>query len=76
VCTTYSSTHEIAHSSYRDDAKIKSHKPGWVLKHVRAGQEVFKAEVERAGFRLVSEPVVPGMEENYVMIFEKRGMTE
>lgn len=54
----------------RDDAVHKSHEPGWILQHVRAGQEVFRAEIESAGFRLVAEPPVQGLAENYCMIFE------
>jgi len=53
----------------RDEAVHKSHPPGWILQHVRAGQEVFRAEIESVGFRLVSEPAVPSLAENYFMIF-------
>jgi ubiquinone/menaquinone biosynthesis C-methylase UbiE len=60
---------------HRDDARMTNprHKKGWVYRHVRAGQEVFREEVESVGFKCVAEPVVPGMDENYVMIFEKKG---
>jgi hypothetical protein len=35
----------------------------------RAAQEVFRREIESAGFRLVEEPKL--LKENYYMIFEK-----
>lgn len=43
----------------------------WVLDHVRAGKEVFRAEIEAAGFRFVEEVEVPGLEENYFLRFQK-----
>ena len=43
----------------------------WVLGHVRAGKEVVRAEVEAAGFEFLAEPDVPGLEENYLMVFRK-----
>lgn len=55
---------------HRDDAKIWSKPKGWVMDHVRASQAEFRAEIESAGFRLVAEPVVQGLSENYVMVFE------
>ena len=56
---------------HRDDARIWSKPAGWVAQHVRADQKTFQAEIESAGFKLVSEPSVPGLTENYVMIFER-----
>ena len=44
----------------------------WLMDHVRAGQEVFRAEIEDAGFALKSDAEVPGLEENYFMMFEKQ----
>lgn len=43
----------------------------WTLNHVRAGQEVFTAEIEAAGFRKVEE--LPLLEDNYVLRFRKVG---
>ena len=43
----------------------------WVLGHVRAGKEVFRSEIERAGFVFESEPKVAGLEENYVLVFRR-----
>ena len=43
----------------------------WMLEHVRAGKEVFRAEIEAAGFTFVEEHDVPELEENYVLRFTK-----
>jgi predicted methyltransferase len=52
-----------------DFHRIEGVSSEWVLSHVRAGQEVFRKEIESAGFRLVEEPKF--LKENYYMIFEK-----
>lgn len=41
----------------------------WMLSHVRAGQDVFEAEITAAGFRKVGEPVM--LKDNYVSGFRK-----
>lgn len=43
----------------------------WVLDHVRAGKEVFVAEIEAAGFELVEEIPVSGLVENYMLRFQR-----
>ena len=43
----------------------------WVLNHVRAGQEVFTAEIEAAGFKQIEEWDM--LKENYVLRFRKTG---
>lgn len=43
----------------------------WILKHMRAGKEVFLKEIEDAGFVLVDEPVIEGLEENYLLLFRR-----
>ena len=43
----------------------------WMLDHVRAGKEVFRAEIEAAGFGFVQEVDVAGLEENYLLIFRR-----
>ena len=43
----------------------------WMLTHVRAGQEVFEAEIAAAGFVKVNEPL--NLKENYVTRFRKLG---
>ncbi len=45
--------------------------PGWVIAHVRAGQDVFRAEVESAGFRFETDLQVQGLVENYCMLFHR-----
>jgi hypothetical protein len=55
---------------HRDDAKIWSKPKGWVMSHVRASQDEFRAEIEAAGFKLVAQPEVVGLNENYVMVFQ------
>lgn len=44
----------------------------WLLDHVRAGKEVFRAEIEAAGFVLDREVEVAGLEENYCLTFTRR----
>jgi len=43
----------------------------WVLGHVRAGQDVFRSEIEAAGFEYVEDVTIPGFRENYVMRFRR-----
>jgi len=45
----------------------------WIVKHVRAGQDVFNREIESCGFKLVEEPVElkKALKENYCIIFQK-----
>lgn len=45
----------------------------WLLNHVRAGQEVFSAEIQAAGFELIEEVQVDGLEENYCLRFRRIG---
>lgn len=52
-----------------DFERIPGVSPDWILGHVRAGKEVFKAEIEAAGFSFAVEYDVPGLEENYVLGF-------
>jgi hypothetical protein len=55
---------------HRDDSKITSHEPGWVMAHLRADQATFRAEIEESGFRYIQDIDVPELRENYVMLFE------
>ena len=52
-----------------DFHRIEGVRSEWIMNHVRAGQEVFRQEIEQAGFRLVEEPKF--LTENYCMVFEK-----
>ncbi len=43
----------------------------WLIGHVRAGKEVFQAEVVEAGFKFKDEIKIKAFEENYLLRFEK-----
>jgi predicted methyltransferase len=43
----------------------------FIFDHVRAGREVFQAEIEAAGFRFVEEIVIEGLDDNYILRFER-----
>ncbi|MDA7906248.1 methyltransferase domain-containing protein [Mariniblastus sp.] len=44
----------------------------WLLGHVRAGKEVFRAEIMDAGFALEEEVTIEGFKENYFLRFRKK----
>jgi predicted methyltransferase len=44
----------------------------WVLEHVRASQDVFRKEIESAGFVFVEEVKIEGLDDNYIMRFRNR----
>lgn len=52
-----------------DFRRVEGESTEWTMNHVRAGQEVFEAEITQAGFRRVRE--VQGLlKENYMLVFE------
>ncbi|MEM7200774.1 MAG: class I SAM-dependent methyltransferase [Planctomycetota bacterium] len=51
--------------------RIEGKSREWILDHVRAGQEVFRAEIEAAGFRCVGVEDAPFLSDNYVLRFER-----
>jgi SAM-dependent methyltransferase len=53
-----------------DFRRIPGTSTDWVLNHVRAGQEVFEAEIIKSGFEKVSEEPDP-LRENYFVVFQK-----
>jgi len=53
-----------------DFKRIDGVSSDWTLNHVRAGQEVFEAEIVKSGFTKVKE-VPELLEENYFLIFQK-----
>ncbi len=53
-----------------DFKRIPGESTDWVLKHVRAGQEVVEKEISSAGFRKVDEKKI-GLKDNYFLFFEK-----
>lgn len=51
--------------------RIPGESPDWLLEHVRAGREVFTAEIQAAGFTLVEEIELDGLKDNYILRFER-----
>ena len=54
-----------------DFKRIEGESSDWTMGHVRAGQEVFRKEVEEAGFTYLEDIQIEGFKENYVMRFRK-----
>jgi ubiquinone/menaquinone biosynthesis C-methylase UbiE len=52
-----------------DFKRIPGQSSDWVMNHVRAGQEVFTAEIEAAGFKKVEQ--VDLLKDNYILRFRK-----
>lgn len=52
-----------------DFERVPGRSAQWILDHVRAGKEVFSAELAAAGFE--EEGEVPLLEENYILRFRK-----
>jgi ubiquinone/menaquinone biosynthesis C-methylase UbiE len=85
VCDTYhhfeypQSTLESLYTAIRpggflvilDFERIPGKSSDWVLEHMRAGKEVFRREIESAGFRFEREVTVEGLKENYVLRFRR-----
>jgi len=53
-----------------DFERIEGESTEWTMSHVRAGQEVFEAEILKAGFQKADE-VKDLLKENYMVVFEK-----
>jgi ubiquinone/menaquinone biosynthesis C-methylase UbiE/intracellular sulfur oxidation DsrE/DsrF family protein len=53
-----------------DFKRIEGESSDWTMDHVRAGQEVFEAEILQAGFQKAIE-VKDLLKENYMVVFEK-----
>jgi SAM-dependent methyltransferase len=85
VCDTYhhfeypQSTLESLYAAIRpggslvilDFDRIPGKSRPWVMEHVRAGKEVFRREIESAGFQFDREVKVEGLKENYVLRFQR-----
>jgi SAM-dependent methyltransferase len=54
-----------------DFERIPGESEDWVLGHMRAGKEVFRREIESAGFQFEREVTVEGLEANYVLRFRR-----
>jgi uncharacterized protein (TIGR01244 family) len=86
VCDTwhhFEATSEIAASIYQavkpggqliliDFDRIPGVSREWIVSHVRAGKEVFRHEIETAGFELVEQVAISGFAENYFLRFQKK----
>lgn len=55
-----------------DFERIPGRSRDWVINHVRAGKEVFRSEIEQAGFIFRDEVKIDGFRENYLLRFAKR----
>ncbi|MBT5902192.1 MAG: methyltransferase domain-containing protein [Opitutaceae bacterium] len=53
-----------------DFKRIPGTSADWILNHMRAGQEVFEAEITQAGFNKTDE-ITDLLSDNYFVIFEK-----
>jgi ubiquinone/menaquinone biosynthesis C-methylase UbiE len=85
VCDTYhhfeypQSTLESIYTAIRpggslvilDFDRIPGESRPWVMEHMRAGKEVFRREIESAGFQFEREVKVEGLKENYVLRFRR-----
>ena len=54
-----------------DFERVPGQSREWVLEHVRAGKQVFRREIESAGFQFDAEVPVEGLKENYVLRFRR-----
>lgn len=55
-----------------DFERVPGQSREWVLNHVRGGKDVFRSEIEQAGFNFLDEVKIAGFRENYLLRFEKR----
>jgi len=54
-----------------DFKRIPGRSRAWILNHVRCGKTQVITEIEQAGFRLIDEPALPDMSENYILRFAR-----
>ena len=54
-----------------DFERIEGVSRDWIMGHVRAGKEVFRAEIQDAGFKLADEIEIDELKENYFLKFIK-----
>lgn len=73
--STLASIHKALRSGGRmvvvDFDRIEGKSRDWLLNHVRAGKEAFRAEIQDAGFTFVEEKFIDGFKENYFLVFQK-----
>lgn len=85
VCDTYhhfeypQQTLKSIHQSMKDGGllvvvdfdRVEGKSRPWTMEHVRAGKEVFRKEIEEAGFKFEKEISVEIFKENYLLTFRK-----
>ena len=54
-----------------DFERISGKTRKWTMKHVRAGKQVFRSEIQDAGFKLVDDKWIKGFKENYFLKFKQ-----
>ena len=54
-----------------DYHRIEGKTRPFLMKHVRAGKDVFAAEITKAGFTRLPDPPAPFLVENYLMMFRR-----
>lgn len=54
-----------------DFDRVEGRSSEFVLKHVRAGKDVFRREIELAGFRWIAASKPPSLKENFFLRFQK-----
>ena len=64
-------SHLVAAAARERSERIPGESRDWVLKHVRAGKDIFRREIESAGFEFEREVNVEGLKENYVLRFRR-----
>ncbi|MFK7820896.1 MAG: methyltransferase domain-containing protein [Planctomycetaceae bacterium] len=55
-----------------DFERIEGVSRPFVMGHVRAGKTIFRKEIEDAGFELIEELEIDGLEENYFLRFKRK----
>lgn len=56
---------------HQQPSNVSPQRQEWLKGHVRAPQEVFRGEIEAAGFVFVDEVPIEGFQENYLLRFKK-----
>ncbi len=71
LATIYRALKPNGHMIVIDFERIEGESRAWTMGHVRAGKEVFRAEIRDAGFKLAEEKQIDGFQENYFLKFRK-----
>ena len=73
--STLASVHRALRSGGKlvvvDFERIEGESREWLIGHVRAGKEVFRAEIQDAGFNFAEEKKLEAFKENYFLVFKK-----